>query len=83
MRKNTLQRPSTNLARLRLEAGFSQRALALAAAVHSNTVRYAEIRGSIPMASAQRRIAAALSEQLDRKVDPVDIWPLIENGKAA
>lgn len=77
------QLPSQNLGRLRIEAGFTRSGLARAASVSRATVRVAEDDGRVPRPPQQKRIAQALSLTLYRRVDALDIWPLVEDGKAA
>lgn len=76
------QQSSIVLQALRLQAGLSQRELARRANVASNTIANAE-RGQVPLRPTQERIADALSEVLDRKIDRFKLWPLVKGDKAA
>lgn len=86
MRKKTLQLPSDDLERLRLEAGLTRAELSIAADITPNTLRAAEY-GAIPTLRVQRAIAAALSGKLGRRLTHLDLWPLAPdsepNGVAA
>lgn len=70
--RRRLQRPATRLEGLRIQKGFSRRALAIAAGMSESGLRHIEVNQGVPHPEHQLAIATVLG------ATPTELWPLTE-----